>query len=418
MAGSANGSNALAQWQQLAQAQGVSGQPEAHMKALAHKGLPSRRHEDWKYLPLDNLLNNQFVAPAPDPLRPEVRDSLALPLDALRLVFVDGLWQPELSDSLEEGGVSVAIERHPQLLAAPVNPEPFLHLTEGLARQMMTIRVSEPLARPLYLLHITRGCASGGLATVHYRCHLTVESGADVTVIEHFASIDARSHFTGSRLTMEVADNARLRHFKLGFENPASYHFSHNDLWMAESSQVSSTSFLLGAQLTRHHTSCRMEGENASLQLDSLALPIGQEVVDSRTWLAHNKGYCLSRQRHKTIVRDRGRAVFTGLIRVAQHAVKTDGQMTNNNLLLSRMAEADTRPQLEIYADDVKCSHGATVGRLDEDQLFYLRSRGIPEAEAREMIIFAFASALTDDIEQSELRDAVLERIRQRISQG
>ena len=112
--------------------------------------------------------------------------------------------------------------------------------------------------------------------------------------------------------------------------------------------------------------------------------------------LEHNKGYCNSRQLHKTIVSDKGRAVFNGLINVAQHAIKTDGQMTNNNLLLGKLAEVDTKPQLEIYADDVKCSHGATVGRIDDEQMFYLRSRGIGQQDAQQMILYAFAAELTE----------------------
>ncbi|MBO2889204.1 SufD family Fe-S cluster assembly protein, partial [Providencia rettgeri] len=142
------------------------------------------------------------------------------------------------------------------------------------------------------------------------------------------------------------------------------------------------------------------------------------EVCDSRTWLDHQVGYCTSRQLHKTIVSDKGRAVFNGLINVAPLALKTDGQMTNNNLLLGRLAEVDTKPQLEIYADDVKCSHGATVGRIDEEQLFYLRSRGIEQQAAQQMILYAFAAELTEAIRSDALREQVLARIGQRLPGG
>jgi hypothetical protein len=147
-------------------------------------------------------------------------------------------------------------------------------------------------------------------------------------------------------------------------------------------------------------------------------MPVKNEVCDSRTWLDHQVGYCNSRQLHKTIVSDKGRAVFNGLINVAQHALKTDGQMTNNNLLLGRLAEVDTKPQLEIYADDVKCSHGATVGRIDDEQLFYLRSRGIEQQAAQQMILYAFAAELTEAIRSDALREQVLARIGQRLPGG
>ncbi|EPC5862669.1 SufD family Fe-S cluster assembly protein, partial [Escherichia coli] len=141
-------------------------------------------------------------------------------------------------------------------------------------------------------------------------------------------------------------------------------------------------------------------------------------VCDTRTWLEHNKGFCNSRQLHKTIVSDKGRAVFNGLINVAQHAIKTDGQMTNNNLLMGKLAEVDTKPQLEIYADDVKCSHGATVGRIDDEQMFYLRSRGINQQDAQQMIIYAFAAELTEALRDEGLKQQVLARIGQRLPGG
>lgn len=139
---------------------------------------------------------------------------------------------------------------------------------------------------------------------------------------------------------------------------------------LATDASAFSHSFLLGAAVLRHHSSSQLNGENATLRLNSLAMPVKNEVCDTRTWLEHNKGYCNSRQLHKTIVSDKGRAVFNGLINVAQHAIKTDGQMTNNNLLLGKLAEVDTKPQLEIYADDVKCSHGATIGVLTMSRCF------------------------------------------------
>ncbi|MGL4214292.1 MAG: SufD family Fe-S cluster assembly protein, partial [Morganella morganii] len=182
--------------------------------------------------------------------------------------------------------------------------------------------------------------------------------------------------------------------------------------------RVESTSFLLGGKLTRHHTSTQLNGEGIVLAMNSLVLPKHGEIADTRTYLEHNKGYCESRQRHKTIVMDNSRAVFNGMIKVAPHALKTDGQMSNNNLLLGRKAEIDTKPQLEIYADDVKCSHGATVGRIDEEQLFYLRTRGIAEKAAKQMIILAFAAELTDAISDEVLNNVVMARIRQSLDQG
>jgi len=421
MAGLANSSNALQQWHRLFEAQGGtrSEQAQQHLQQMLRLGLPTRKHENWKYTPLDGLLNGEFVT-RPASVTSADRDALALTLDATRLVFVDGRFSPELSDSPDDSGFEVIINDERQSLAAPVQPELFLHLTESLARSVTHIRVKRNTrpAKPLLLMHITQGLDGEEINTAHYRHHLELGEGAEATVVEHYASLTPARHFTGSRLTMNVAANAQLHHIKLAFENAVSHHFAHNDLLLAADAAAYSHSFLLGGAVLRHNTSTQLNGENTTLRINSLAMPVKTEVCDTRTWLEHNKGYCNSRQLHKTIVSDKGRAVFNGLINVAQHAIKTDGQMTNNNLLMGRLAEVDTKPQLEIYADDVKCSHGATVGRIDDEQMFYLRSRGIDKQAAEKMIIYAFAAELTEALGDETLRQQVLARIGQRLPGG
>lgn len=421
MAGLPNSSNALQQWHRLFEAQGQarSGQAQQHLQQMLRLGLPTRKQENWKYTPLEGLINSQFVA-RQTAVTPQQRDALALHLDAIRLVFVDGAFRADLSDSLDQHDVILAVDDERRDLPAPVQPEVFLHLTESLSQTVTHIRVkrNQRPAKPLLLMHITQGAEGDEVNTAHYRHHLELEAGAEATIIEHYVSLSDAKHFTGARLTMNVAPNAHLRHFKLAFENPVSHHFAHNDLLLAADASASSHSFLLGGVVLRHHTSTQLNGENTTLNINSLAMPVKSEVCDTRTWLAHNKGYCTSRQLHKTIVSDKGRAVFNGLINVAQHAIKTDGQMTNNNLLLGKLSEVDTKPQLEIYADDVKCSHGATVGRIDEEQMFYLRSRGIDQQAAQKMIIYAFAAELTEAIDDEALQQQVLARIGQRLPGG
>ncbi|WBM68999.1 Fe-S cluster assembly protein SufD [Buttiauxella sp. WJP83] len=424
MAGLPNSSNgnALQQWHHLFETQGSVRSKEAqeHMQQMLRLGLPTRKHENWKYTPLEGLLNNQFVLPASEALSEIQRNALALPLDAWRLVFVDGRFSPELSDDLSNSGFDITIDTQRASLPAAVQSEVFLHLTESLAERVTHIRVSrnDNPAKALLLMHVSRGSAQDEMNTAHYRHHLSLGEGACATVIEHFVSLDEHAHFTGARFTADVAANSQLHHYKLAFENAQSYHFAHNDVVIGQDATVESNSFLLGAAVLRHNTSSQLNGENTQLRINSLALPINNEVCDTRTWLEHNKGYCNSRQLHKTIVRDKGRAVFNGMIKVAQYAIKTDGQMTNNNLLLGRLAEVDTKPQLEIYADDVKCSHGATIGRIDDEQMFYLRSRGIKEQAAMQMIIYAFAAELTENIRDEALKQQVLARIGQRFAGG
>ncbi|EFE94365.1 Fe-S cluster assembly protein SufD [Serratia odorifera] len=391
----------------------------AHWQQALRLGWPTRKHENWKYTPLEGLLERQFVAPIVSDITAAQRDALALDIDAYRLVFVDGRYSAQLSDAdLGDYQFEVASYASPQTLPEPIQPEIFLHLTESLAQETSLIRLpaGKVGVRPLYLLHISSGRGEAGeINTVHHRHHLDIARGAQASVIEHYVSLNERAHFTGARLTANVGDNAELQHSKLAFESQPSYHFSHNDLVIGRDARVKSDSFLLGAGLTRHNTSAQLNGEGSNLAINSLILPIGKEVCDTRTYLEHNKGFCESRQLHKTVVSDRAKAVFNGMIKVAKHAIKTDGQMTNHNLLLGNVAEVDTKPQLEIYADDVKCSHGATVGRIDQEQIFYLQSRGISRHDAQQMIIFAFAAELTEGIKDDAIREQVLVQITRRL---
>lgn len=421
MAGLVNSSNVLQQWHHLFEAQGEtrSHHAQQHLQQMLRLGLPTRKHEDWKYTPLEGLTNSQFVSRYAD-ITPAQCDALAAGIDAVRLVFVDGQFCPSLSDSADGSGFGITVDDARQALPAAIQPEVFLHLTESLSRSVthISVRRNTRPAKPLLLMHITQGLAGDEVNTAHYRHHFELAEGADATVIEHYVSVNEARHFTGARLTMNVAANAHLHHIKLAFENSVSHHFAHNDIQLGADATAISYSFLLGDAVLRHNTSTQLNGENTTLRINSLAMPVKNEVCDTRTWLEHNKGYCNSRQLHKTIVSDKGRAVFNGMINVAQHAIKTDGQMTNNNLLLGKLAEVDTKPQLEIYADDVKCSHGATVGRIDDEQMFYLRSRGIGQQDAQQMILYAFAAELTEALNDETLKQLVLARIAQRLPGG
>ncbi len=425
MAGLPNRSsdNALQQWHHLFETQGDhrSLQAQQHWQQVLRLGLPTRKQENWKYTPLDGLFGHSFVLPDPAALSGAEVAALALDIDAARMVFVDGRFCAELSDSrwdLFDVQVTTAAGRRE--LNAPIQPEVFLHLTESLAEEVTTIHLprGKSATRALYILHISSGSEQKEMNTSHYRHHLQLDDGAEATVIEHYVSLNDATHFTGARFTATVGNNAQLKHYKLAFEHASSYHFSHNDLVIERDARVQSHSFLLGSGLCRHNTSVQLNGEGTDLDINSLMLPVEKEVCDSRTYLEHNKGYCQSRQLHKTITRDKARSVFNGKITVAKHALKTDGQMNNNNLLLGRLAEVDTKPQLEIYADDVKCSHGATIGRIDDEQMFYLRARGISEESAQRMIIYAFAAELTEAITDDVLKEAVMERIAQRFPGG
>ncbi|WP_339056965.1 Fe-S cluster assembly protein SufD [Candidatus Regiella endosymbiont of Tuberolachnus salignus] len=425
MAGLLPNSDPFKQFGQLFQQRSNSASDaQMHWQQVMQLGFPHNKHEDWKYTPLDRLLQHDFsyATTSAISINKQRCDELALPLEAHRLVFIDGKWAPSLSDShCDPYQICVLTEK--ESLPAAIRPEIFLHLTESLAQEKVLIRLAagKKAAKPLYLLHIDSGQAydknENRISSSYYRHHLVIEPHASAQVIEHFVSHQHHAHFTNARLTMAVGDNAQLTHCKLAFETAQSYHFSHNDVILGRHARAHSDSFLLGAGLTRHHTSSKLNGEGGDVSINSLLLPLSGEIADSRSYLEHNTGHCQSRQLHKMIVQHGGTAVFNGLLKVSPRAVKTDGQMTNNNLLLSQQAFVATKPQLEIYADDVKCSHGATVGRISAEQLFYLQSRGINQAEAKKMIIFAFAAELTETLENNLIRQQVIKRITDRLAE-
>ncbi|HEK3216899.1 TPA: Fe-S cluster assembly protein SufD [Proteus mirabilis] len=389
-----------------------------HWLQVEKVGFPAYRHEDWHYTPLDETLSQQYQMLPPFEVQ-DLIEQRALSFDCYRIVMVNGAFSPAES-SQDFGPYQVTLLDNQSELPQAINSEVFLHLVESLAQQPLFITLKKGVVadKPLYILNITQGHAGQEVNSANYRFHLDVGANAQMQVIEHYISSDGENrHFTGARLTATIGDNASFNHIKLGFENGISQHFAHNDLSIGRDARVNSYAFLLGNKLSRHHTSAALTGENSELSMNSVVLPKANEIADTRTWLVHGEKNCLSRQLHKSIAMDAGKAVFNGMITVTPQALKTDGQMTNNNLLLGDKAQIDTKPQLEIYADDVKCSHGATVGRIDDEQLFYLRSRGIALSEARKMIIHAFAAELTESLENSVIKTHVLERINQRLSE-
>ncbi|ELV8720492.1 Fe-S cluster assembly protein SufD [Vibrio harveyi] len=392
-----------------------------HWQAALAQGLPTRQHEDWKYTSLEGFDAIDFSSQRETDVSMTFVQAHKLDMDAERLVFVNGQFQPNLSDIDGEAfRLSLLNGDAKQALPAAIAPEIFLHLTEAFSDTTLLIEVDakHTVAKPIYLMQI-ESRPQGGMA--HHRVHLKVGQSSEVKIVEHLLSAchgnRVAASYSGSRLTMEVSDNAELTHYKLCLGSVEHYHFAHNDLFVGRDANVSSQTFLLSGQLTRHHTSCQLNGENTEIEINSLALPSHQQTYDTRTYLEHNKGYCTSQQLHKIIASQQGKAVFNGMIKVAPNALKTDGQMDNHNLLLSKACEVNSKPQLEIYADDVKCSHGTTTGALSKEQVFYLQARGLPEHQAEQLITLAFAAEVAEAIDIDVIRTLVLQHIESKLAE-
>ena len=359
---------------------------EAGAAAFRENGLPGMRDEEWHYTSIRPLAETQFA----EPLTP-VADCAALmarlpALDAPRLVFVDGRFREDLSIVPAVSAVRVGAPAY-GALARPERDR-MAALNTMLAEDGATIDV--PAGADGGLLVV----ASLGTGSVdrpvafHPRHSVRLGAGASLTLLE--VSVGEGAYLHNAVVELSLGEAATLTHLRLQDEARAAFHVS--TLYVEVAAQATYDGFLLslGAKLARAEVHARLAGEGASAHLNAAQLLGGAQHADFTTVVTHAAPGCASRQTVKNVLAGRSRGVFQGKIEVAPGAQKTDGYQMNQALLLSPDAEIDSKPQLEIFADDVKCSHGATVGELDAGQLFYLRSRGVPKAAARAMLVRAF----------------------------
>jgi Fe-S cluster assembly protein SufD len=224
------------------------------------------------------------------------------------------------------------------------------------------------------------------------------EGGAEACVIEDYVALGEEAYLTNAVTEIAVAPNASLRHIKLQRESQKAFHISNCAVTLAKDARFQSHAVTLGARLSRNNLNISQQGEGVNVEIDGLALIGGRQTADTHTLVDHAKAHGICKQTHKTIVGGAGHAVFNGKVFVREGAQLTDSSQQSRNLLLSDKARVDTKPQLEIYADDVKCAHGAAVGQLDAEHLFYLKSRGLPEAQARNLLTYAFGAEIIDHI--------------------
>lgn len=383
-----------------------------HWQHLNKIGLSSNQDKEWKSLPLDAWLSRQFVFINPCSISISVINKLSLKINAYRLVFIDGIFIPILSDNnigfwkitIENG-----IKRKP--LQAPIRPELFLHLTESLNTQISRIHLpnGKLSSKPLYLLHLSNSIENNDdLSMTHYRHHLDIGDNSHGLVIEHFASLSSYAHFTGSRTSINVANNSHFHYIKLIFENCNNYHFSHNDIHVGHHATVYNSTFILNTNFSKHHTSVQLNNKNSNLTMNSLLMPNKQNVNCIDSYVQHNDMYCLSKQLHKIIASDHATGIYKGLVKVTKYASKTDACIISNNLLLDTLSQVNVSPQMQIYTDDVKCKHAITIGYLDEEQIFYLRSRGIAIKNVQKMMIYAFAVDMVETISDDNICKNIL----------
>ena len=375
---------------------------------VAARGFPTRRVEAWKYTDLSPVAQAGFAEPLT-----AVAGALTLPKPrcTARAVFVDGRFRADLSalDGLAYRAASVA--QHLNALEgmlgalAPLAEHPMTALNTLMFEDGLFLDVPAGVdAGHLELLSIA--VDPGRPFAFHPRHVIRLGAGARLTLLESAIGGSAQ-YLHNPVFEIDLAEGAVLTHGRAQQEGEGAFHLSMIHARIAADARYDTMAVSAGARLTRMEIHAALTGPKASCHMNSAQLAAGRAVVDTTTALDHAAPDCASRQTCKTVLAGQARGVFQGKILVRREAQKTDGYQMNQALLLSEDAEMDSKPQLEIYADDVKCSHGATIGALDADSLFYLRSRGVPADQARSMLVQAFLHEAFEGLEDDVLREAL-----------
>ena len=390
---------------------------------IALQGFPTQRDEEWQYTRLTTFVQNHFAMQAASSVTREQLSAFRPNFAVTMIVFVDGWFSDALSDNLSSLPNGVVCESFRDIEEISGNPasffehqadidkEPFglvnsLLLADGFYLQ---VAANAYMETPFFVLHIqTR---ANQMSNVRNRIELA--ENAELTVIQRFVSLHEQDESACTNVVTEIhlAKQARCKQVVMQEQSDQAFYFNNQFIYQADNSNFHSFYGGLGSQLSRHQNHVWMNGEHIESQQNSACLAKDKQVVDSRTNTRHNDVWGISQQLHKYVLADHAIGVFNGMIRVDQKAQKTDGQMDNKNLLLSDFAKMDTKPQLEIYADDVKCSHGSASGQIDKNQIFYLQARGIRRADAIKMITHAFLLEPAEDISNAKVRNWVTDRL-------
>jgi len=388
-------------------------------------GLPTTRDEEWRQTNVAALDDIAFTRPEVAALSRADLDRMpaAAGLGGPRAVVVNGRFDASLSDleHLPSGvrleSLSRALRSRPEVLepilgrVAPFENRAFAALNTAAFEDGTVVSIAPRtiVETPIEVLHVT--LAAGLSPAIHPRTLVVAGDNSQALVVETYLSFDDELHLTNAVTEVVVGENAVLDHARVQWENGRAYHFGAVQARQARASRYTNHNIAFGAALARNDVGSVLEGEGAEATLNGLYMATGRQHVDNHTILDHAAPHCPSRELYKGILSGHAHVVFNGRIIVRPGAQKTDAKQSNNSLLLSNDALIHTRPQLEIYADDVKCTHGATIGHLDDDALFYLRTRGIDPTEARALLIRGFVGDVLERIAHAPLRARLAERV-------
>ncbi len=400
----------------------VAGIRQQALEAFERAGLPHRRIEEWKYTDLRVLMREVLpLAPAPDAAALK-RAAAALKPHAIagvrKLVLVDGAFAPKLSETadLEKGLVIRTLREVLEAgdsalqaqLFAPDHSDSMVAINSAMVTDGLVIEVADgaALTRPLHLVHIASGGAPAAMFT---RSMFRLGKAASATLVESYVAADgAKAYQVHDSLIVSIGDNARLDHLRLIEDGREAFNISSSTVRLGASAHFNTFGMTSGSQVSRYQATVAFAGEGSRVETNGVNLLNGRQHADTTLFLDHAVPNCASREVFRAVVDDRGHSVFQGRIIVRPKAQKTDAKMMTRALLLSDEAEADNKPELEIFADDVTCGHGATIGALDDSLLFYLRARGLSEKEAQALLIQAFVGEAIESIVNDDLRELAI----------
>jgi Fe-S cluster assembly protein SufD len=392
-----------------------------HAEAL---NFPTIRNDDWRFTDLSPLFQHGFH-PVDSFAKLTLGDieKFLIP-GAIRLVFVDGCYAAGLSDLTQAGpGVTVAsladcfgdqqaennFGRH-----APYKQDAFVALNTNFFEDGAWVHVAKEAATPIHLLHVAT--KRDAPSAIYPRCMVVMEPDSRATVVEDYTGLDDGIYFSNAVTEVVLKQHAQLQHVRVQREDKNAFHVGHCSVESGKDSVYAVISVALGARLSRHTLHVTQQGEGAEMHIDGLALIAGRQIADTHTRIDHAIPRGKSVQLHKCIADGAAHAIFSGKIMVHAGAVGTDSAQSSRNLLLSDKAHIDTQPQLEIFNDDVSCKHGATIGQIDLDALFFLKSRGLSEERARNLLTHAFAAEIIAKIPVPSLVESLGRTILDRIS--
>lgn len=381
-------------------------------------GFPTRRNEEWRFTNVSPIAETPFTlaGKTDSAMTAETLSGYTYEgMGGTQLVFVNGHFQPDLSSQEFPAGVTVstlsaAMEASPEMIEAQLGrwakftTQAFVALNTAALEDGAFVHLERNtvVKEPIHLLFLST--PNAGPTVSHPRTLIIAEANSQATIVESYSGTADTVYFTNAVTEITAAENVVIDHYKVQRESRKAYHVATMQLQLARSTNFSSHSVGLGGLLVRNDANAYLGGEGIECTLNGVYLGNDRQIIDNHTEIDHAMPHCNSHEIYKGILDGHSRGVFNGKIFVREDAQKTDAKQTNQTLLLSPTAQIDTKPQLEIFADDVKCTHGATIGQLSDEALFYLRARGISKDNARALLIYAFASDIVSRIKVDAIR--------------